>query len=195
MFLNKNWKFYSPVGESHNPAPVEDNSLSKNYTDNVDAEKVFEPTTPIEKYIAKMNGDDVDIPTPTNGLEYQLKRKAENGQSSPTIPTPTSSDEGKVLTVNSSGDPAWATPSGGGLFLVEFTETGTAPDTYFVTETLISEINAASNNSVCIARMTNPNPNSIFYLTQRGEAPVFICPVYGQIYWDMRSNKWFFNQA
>ena len=81
MFLNKNWKFYSPIHPPVGPTPVEDDSLSKNYTDNVDASKTFEPVAPLEKMFAKMAGDDIDLPTPTNALEYQVKRVAENGVS------------------------------------------------------------------------------------------------------------------
>ncbi len=46
---------------------------------------------------------------PTNGEFSKVPDGSE-------LPAATSSDEGKVLTVNSSGDPAWVTPSG--LFIV-----------------------------------------------------------------------------
>ena len=51
--------------------------FSKNYTDNVDESLTFEPSNNVEKMLAKIAGEDVDIPTPTNGLEAQLKKIAE----------------------------------------------------------------------------------------------------------------------
>ena len=70
------------VTEPNDNTPViETNPLSKNYTDTVDSNKIFEPFNPLEKYLAKMNGEDVDIPNPTNGLEYQVKKLAESGGS------------------------------------------------------------------------------------------------------------------
>lgn len=56
------------------------NSLSKNYTDNVDAEKTYAPVTNVEKYFAAMAGDEIEMPTPRNAMEYQMKRAAENIQ-------------------------------------------------------------------------------------------------------------------
>ena len=51
-------------------------SLNKNYTDNRDAENNYVPKTPVEKYLAKINGDDIDVPYPNKPLEYQLDRLA-----------------------------------------------------------------------------------------------------------------------
>lgn len=53
-------------------------NFNKNYTDTVDENATFAPSNNMEKFLAKMNGDDIDMPTPTNGMEYQLKRMAEN---------------------------------------------------------------------------------------------------------------------
>ena len=65
------------------------------------------------------------------------------------IPTPTVVDEGKVLTVDSEGSPAWAQPSGGGTFIVTFTANN---DVYSADKTY-AEIDAAATGGKVIVFM------------------------------------------
>lgn len=123
MNLNKFKKLYSPdpggiaLDEPLINEPVV-SSLSKNYTDNVDAQKVFEPVSPLEKMFAKMAGDDIALPNPTNALEYQVKRVAENGTAG--------GDSAIVENAKSCGGIGWQEP-GGVLYDGEIT-TGTTVD-------------------------------------------------------------------
>lgn len=55
-----------------------DNPFSKSYVDSKDSTNKYVPKTPVEKILAKMNGDNVDVPYPNKPLEYQLKRLADS---------------------------------------------------------------------------------------------------------------------
>ena len=96
MEFNKFKKFYSPIPHPV-PTPVEDDSLSKNYTDDVDARKTYTSVTNVEKYFAAMAGDEIEMPTPRNAMEYQMKRAAENIQNG-------SSGGGAPFVITFSGD-------------------------------------------------------------------------------------------
>ena len=119
--------------------------------------------TRLIKFLAKIAGKDVGDLTPKTKMEQALNDIAENGGG---VPTPTIEDEGKVLTVDSSGDPAWAQPSGGGGSLcVTITAVG-GPSVYETDKTAAEVLAAVQAGMYVYGRHRGGSGWLIYQLTE-----------------------------